>query len=170
VGTTKGGFRPTHFSPHNSLQGATYPFADTVVEIAAHPQNFNVRALSGPAIECDRRSYDLDGASGLTAEICLFQTNDSDLILLNQTVDIYFGSLPRVHGFMPPALWIRRLMFTSGLYPGSTDLCHLLFRSDGSDLLRMIRRLRFTSDDRTVPNYFGTSELWQVPSLACAKR
>jgi hypothetical protein len=124
----------------------------------ARPQNFNVRALSGPAIERDRRSYDLDGASGLTAEICLFQNNDSDLVLPNQTVDIYFGSLPRVHGFMPPSLWIRRLTFTLGLYPGSTDSCHLLFRSDGSDLLRMIRRLRFTSDDRTVEIYFRRSD------------
>ena len=72
TGTGKNGLIPTRFPPHNSLQGATYPFADTVVEIASHPQNFNVRALSGPAIELGCRSYDLDDASGLTDEICLF--------------------------------------------------------------------------------------------------
>jgi hypothetical protein len=147
-----------------------YFFIDTVVSIAARPQNFNVWALSSPAIERDRRSYDLGGASKLTVEICLFQTNDLDLTLLNWTVDIYFESLPGVHRFMPPALWIGRLTFTSGLHPGSTNSRHLLFKSDGSDLLRTIRRLRFTSDDPTIPNYFKTSELWQVPSLPCEKR
>jgi hypothetical protein len=106
AGASKGGFRPTHFSPRNSLQSATYLFTDTVVSIVARPQNFNVWTLSGPSIERDRRSYDVDGASGLTTEICLFQTNDSDLILLHWAVDIYFGSLPRAHRFMLPALWI----------------------------------------------------------------
>jgi hypothetical protein len=139
------------------------------LKLHAHPQNFNVRALSGPTIESDCRYYDLDDASGPTTEICLFQTNDSDLILPNPMVDIYFGSLPGVHRFMPPALWIRRLTFTLDLYLGSTDSRHLLFKSDDSDLLRTIRRLIFTSDNWTVPNFFGTSELWQVPSLACAK-
>jgi hypothetical protein len=81
-----------------------YPFVDTMVEIAARPQNFNVQALSGPAIEHDRRYYDIDSAYGVTVEICLFQINDSDLILPNQTIDIYFRSLPGVHGFMLPAL------------------------------------------------------------------
>jgi hypothetical protein len=126
------------FSPNNLPQVATYIFIDIVVSIASHPQNFNIWALSSPAIECDHQSYDLDGASGLTSEICLFQNNDSDLVIPNRTVDIYFGSLPRIHRFMPPALWIRRLTFTSGLYPGSTDLHHMLFRSNGSDLPRTI--------------------------------
>jgi hypothetical protein len=169
AGVDKGGFRPTCFSPHNSLQGATYPFADTVVEVVACPKNFNVLALSGPTIEHDHRSYDIDGASGLTDEICLFQTNDSDLILPNPMVDIYFGSLIGVHRFMPPSLWIRRLTFTSGLYLGSIDSCHLLFISDSSYLLWMIQCLRFTLNNWTVPNFFGTSELWQVPFLACEK-
>jgi hypothetical protein len=112
-------FGINRFSPHNLPPIATYLFTDTMVLIAAHPQNFNIRALFGPAIEHDRRSYDLDNASRLMAEICLFQTNDSYLILSNQTVDIYFRSLPGAHGFMPPALWIERFTFTSGLYPGS---------------------------------------------------
>jgi hypothetical protein len=72
----------------------------------------------------------------------------------NRTVETYFGSLPKIHRFMPPVLgsdgsyllWtIRRSMFTSGLYSESTDSCHLFFGSDGSDLLRTIRWSTFTS-------------------------
>ena len=75
-----------------------------MVEIVARPQNFNVWALSGPAIKRDRRFYDLDGAFGLTVEIYLFQTNDSDLIRSHRAVDNYFELLPRIHIFMPPII------------------------------------------------------------------
>jgi hypothetical protein len=145
------------FSPRNLPPISMYLFTDTVVSIAARPQNFNVQALSGPAIERDHRYYDLDYASRLMTEIFLFQTNDLELILLNRAFDIYYGSLPGAHRFMPPALWIGRLTFTSGLYLGSIDSHHLFFRSNGSVLLRTIRRLIFLSDDRTVEIYFGRS-------------
>jgi hypothetical protein len=92
------------FYPRNLPPTTMFLFTDVVVSIVAHPQNFNIRTLSSPAIERDCRSYDLDDASRMMVEIFLFQTNDSYLILLNRVVDIYFGSLPEAHEFMPPAL------------------------------------------------------------------
>jgi hypothetical protein len=61
-GTSIGGLRETHFSPHNSLQSSTYAFGDTVVLIAARSQKIKIRACSDPTMRWDHRSHDLDGA------------------------------------------------------------------------------------------------------------
>jgi hypothetical protein len=67
---------------------------------------------------------------------------------LDLTIKDYFGSLPRVHRFMPHLLDLISTSddyeFTSGLYPESTDSCHLFSGSEFRSTFRTIRRSTFT--------------------------
>jgi hypothetical protein len=54
-GASKGGFKPTLFSPQNSLQSTMYAFGDTMVSIASRSGKIKTQACFGPAILPNRR-------------------------------------------------------------------------------------------------------------------